>query len=126
MWRFLFVAFLVAHGLVHLAMWVLVPKPHPGKEAPFDPSHSWLLGNQKALASTVAFAVAAILIVAGIGLWAHADWWRVVAAVGLGISFALMVVYFTPWFLFIEAVNARRKPPHRRVPSVPLRAPTVA
>lgn len=49
---------------------------------------------------------AAILIVAGIGLWAHADRWRVVAVAGLSISFALTVLYFTPWFLFIEAVNA--------------------
>lgn len=106
MWRFVFIAFLIAHGLVHLAMWVLVPKPQPGKEAPFDASHSWLLGSQKALASTVAVAVAAILIVAGIGLWAHAEWWRAAAVVGLSISFVLMVVYFTPWFLFIEAVNA--------------------
>ena len=44
MWRFIFIAFLIAHGLVHVAMWVFVPKPAPGKEAPFDASHSWLLG----------------------------------------------------------------------------------
>lgn len=28
------------------------------------------------------------------------------AVAGLSISFALTVLYFTPWFLFIEAVNA--------------------
>jgi hypothetical protein len=106
MWRFIFIAFLIAHGLIHVAMWVFVPKPAPGKEAPFDASYSWLLGNQRALAATVAAATAAVLVVAGIGLWGHADWWRAVAVIGLAASFLLMVVYFTPWFIFIEGVNA--------------------
>jgi hypothetical protein len=106
MWRFLFIGFLVAHGLIHVAMWVLVPKPAPGKEAPFDASHSWLLGNQRALAASVAVVTAAILVAAAGGLWAQTDWWRAAAVVGLASSFLLMVVYFTPWFIFIEAVNA--------------------
>jgi hypothetical protein len=106
MWRFLLIAFLVAHGLVHLVMWVLVPKPEAGKEAPFDASYSWLLGSQKGVAAMVALATAAILIVAGIGLWAQADWWRAAAVVGLAASFGLMVVYFNPWFFVIEGVNA--------------------
>ena len=106
MWRFIFIGFLIAHGLVHVAMWVLVPKPAPGKKAPFDASYSWLLGNQRALAATVAAATAVVLVAAGFGLWAHADWWRDVAVVGLAASFLLMVVYFTPWFIFIEGVNA--------------------
>jgi hypothetical protein len=106
MWRFSFIAFLVAHGLVHLVMWVWVPKPEPGKEPQFDASHSWLLGSQKGVPATVALATAAILIVAGIGLWAQADWWRAAAVVGLAASFGLMVLYFHPWFLFIEGVNA--------------------
>ena len=106
MWRFLFIAFLVAHGLVHLFMWVWVPKPEPGKEPPFDASYSWLLGNQKGVAATVAMATAAILIVAGIALWAEADWWRAAAILGLAVSFGLMVVYLTPWFIFNEGVNA--------------------
>src|SRR5919201_6575633 len=106
MWRFIFIGFLIAHGLVHVAMWVFVPEPAPEKEAPFDASYSWLLGNQRALAASVAIATAAILIVAGFGLWGHADWWRAAAVIGLTASFLLMVVYFTPWFFFIEGVNA--------------------
>ena len=105
MWRFIFIAFLIAHGLVHVAMWILVPKPAPGKEAPFDASYSWLLGNQRALAATVAAATAAVLVTAGFGLWAHAEWWRAAAVIGLAASFLLMVVFFTPWFIFIEGVN---------------------
>ena len=106
MWRFIFIGFLIAHGLIHIAMWVLVPKPAPGKETPFDASHSWLLGDQKALAALLAAATAAILVAAGVGLWVQADWWRAAAVVGLTASFVLMVLYFNRWFTVIEAINA--------------------
>ena len=105
MWRFLFIGFLIAHGFIHVAMWILVPKPAPGKEAPFDASHSWLLGTQKALAASLAAATAAILVAAGVGLLTHADWWRAAAVIGLTASFLLIVVYFNPWFIPIEAIN---------------------
>jgi hypothetical protein len=104
MWRFAFVAFMIAHGGVHAAIWI-TPKPKDGS-APFDPSHSWILGDHRALAVVVALVAGALLVTAGIGLWAHAEWWRLVAVGGLGVSFALMVVFFHPWFLFIQVVNA--------------------
>ncbi|MGH8944930.1 MAG: hypothetical protein ACRDVL_02130 [Acidimicrobiia bacterium] len=95
MWRFLFVAFLVAHGGIHLAIWATPVNP----EVPFDATRSWLLGNQRALAMVLAIAIAAVLVAAGLGLWAHADWWRPVAVVGLAGSLGLMVLFFNPWFL---------------------------
>jgi len=104
MWRLLFIAFLIAHGLVHLAIW-LMPKPADEK-APFDPDHSWLLGDQKAIAVVLAVTAAALLVGGGLGLWSHAGCWRSVAAIGLATSLGLMVVYFNPWYLFIGAVNA--------------------
>lgn len=104
MWRFLFIGFLIAHALVHLAIW-LMPKPS-GEKGPFDPDHSWLLGDQKTVAVLLAVTAAVLLMAGGLGLWAHAGWWRSVAAIGLAASFGLMVVYFNPWYLFIEGVNA--------------------
>jgi hypothetical protein len=104
MWRFLFIGFLIAHGFVHLAIW-LVPKPADQK-APFDPSRSWLLGDQKSVAMVLAVAAAVLLVAGGLGLWVHMDWWRGVAAIGLVMSFGLMVLYFNPWYVFIEVVNA--------------------
>jgi len=104
MWRFLFIGFLVAHALVHLAIW-LMPKP-PDQKAPFDPNHSWLLGDQRTVAVLLAVMAAVLLMAGGLGLWAHAGWWRGVAAIGLVASFGLMVVYFNPWYLFIEGINA--------------------
>jgi lysylphosphatidylglycerol synthetase-like protein (DUF2156 family) len=104
MWRFIFIAFLIAHGLVHLAIW-LMPKPADQK-APFDPDHSWLLGEQKTMAVLLAVSAAALLVAGGFGLWVHADWWRSVAVIGLATSFSLIAVYFNRWYLFIEGVNA--------------------
>jgi hypothetical protein len=94
--------FLIAHGLVHVAIWA--PKYDPEK-APFDASHSWLLGDQRPLARVLAFSAAAILIVAGSALLAQGGWWRPTAVVGLSVSTALLVLYFNRWYLFILAVN---------------------
>jgi hypothetical protein len=55
---------------------------------------------------SLALIAAALQVAAGTGLRAHADWWRTVAVLRLTVSFGLMVLYFHPWFLFIQAVNA--------------------
>jgi len=88
------IGFLIAHGLVHVAIWA--PKCDPAKAA-FDPSHSWLIGDQRPLALVLAFAAAATLVVAGIALWAYGGWWRPTAVVGLSVSTVLLLLYFTPW-----------------------------
>ena len=103
MWRLIFIGFLIAHGAVHAAIWASPKAKAAG--APFDPSHSWLLGSQRGLAIGLALVAAGLLASAGIGLWTHAEWWRGIGTAALGTSFALMVVYFNPWFLPIEAVN---------------------
>ena len=102
MWRVLFILFLIVHAGIHVAIWA-TPRP---KDAAFDASHSWLLGNQRALSVGLALAAAAALLFAAIGLMAHAEWWRPVAVSGLGVSFVLMLVFFHPWFLLAEALNA--------------------
>jgi len=100
--RVLLGVFFIAHGLVHVAIWA--PKYDPAK-VPFDASRSWLLGDQRPLARVLAFAAAAILVVAGIALLAQGGWWRPTALVGLGVSTALLLVYFNRWYLFILALN---------------------
>jgi uncharacterized membrane protein YphA (DoxX/SURF4 family) len=100
--RVLLGLFFIVHGLVHVAIWA--PKYDPAKVS-FDASHSWLLGDRRPLARVLAFAAAAILVVAGIALLTQGGWWRPTAVVGLYVSTALLLVYFTPWYLFILAVN---------------------
>ena len=64
MWRVLFIAYLIAHGAVHLVLW-LRPATADG---PFNPSESWLLGVQRGLAVALAVVAGALLITGGIGL----------------------------------------------------------
>jgi hypothetical protein len=98
MWRYLFIGFLVAHGLVHVAIWA---RPiSRDRKAPFDPGHSWLWGDRRSLALIMAMSAAAFLIVGGALLWVPLASWRLLAVVGL------MIVYFNRRFLFIEVVNA--------------------
>jgi hypothetical protein len=106
--RVLLGLFFIVHGLVHVAIWA--PKYDPAKVS-FDASHSWLLGDRRPLARVLAFAAAAILVVAGIALLTQGGWWRPTAVVGLCVSTALLLVYFTPLVL----VHPRRQPrPDRR------------
>jgi hypothetical protein len=102
MWRVLLIAFLLAHAGIHVAVWASPVKA----DAPFDPGHSWLFGTERTASLIIAVVTAAVIAAAGVGLWAHAEWWRSVAVAGLSASFGLMVVWFTPWFVFIEGVNA--------------------
>jgi len=66
MWRFIFITFLIAHGLVHLVIW-LIPEP-PDQKAPFDPNHSWLLGDLRTMATLLAVTVAVLPMAGGLGL----------------------------------------------------------
>jgi hypothetical protein len=100
--RWLLIVFLIAHGLVHVAIWT--PRYDPEKAA-FDASHSWLIGDRRLLAQVLAFTAAALLVLAGIVLWVQGGWWRPTAVVGLSVSTVLLLLYFTPWYLFILAVN---------------------
>ena len=101
MLRFASIAFLIAHGAIHLAIWA----PPPNPEAPFDVNRSWMLGSQRNLALGLALIAGATLMAAGIGLWVEAGWWRPVAVAGLAGSLVLMTVFFHPWFLPIQLVN---------------------
>ena len=102
MLRVLLIGFLIAHGLVHVAIWAPTYDP---ETSPLDPSRSWLIGDRRALAQVLAFSAAAILVVSGIALWADGGWWRPTAVVGLSISTALLLLYFDRWYLLILAVN---------------------
>ena len=72
MWRVIFIAFLLVHGAIHVAIWATPAAK--AQDAPFDASNSWLLGSQRSVAMIIALAAAALLAAAGIGLWVQADW----------------------------------------------------
>jgi hypothetical protein len=95
--------FLVAHGLVTFGIWAA---PAADK-APFNPRHSWLLGDARTLAVTLAVVAAAALVATGSGFLAHQDWWAAAAVAAGAVAVALMALYFNPWLsagILISAV----------------------
>lgn len=104
MTRFLLGAFVVAHGLVTIGIWSPNPRtvePTP----PMDTSHSWLLGDARAVALALAIAAGIVIAIAGIGFLAHQDWWTVAAIAGGGLSLILFALFFTPWWLAGIAIS---------------------
>ncbi|HSI79395.1 MAG TPA: hypothetical protein VK919_01975 [Solirubrobacterales bacterium] len=93
--------FLIAHGLVHLAVWV-APQP---PEVPFDSRHSWLLGDAGAPSRVLAVAACALFILAGILVVAGAGLGAGLAVAGAVASLALVSLTFNRWFVFAIAVN---------------------
>jgi hypothetical protein len=89
-WRFLVIAFLFGHGAVGTAQVIGVPD-------------SWLFEQKKALGLALTLAAGAAFVIAGAGLWAHADWWRALAVTGAALS--LFVVFFQPVILFGMALD---------------------
>ena len=93
--------FLIAHGLVHLGVW-LAPA---SEDAPFDPRHSWLLGEVPALARLLAVTSCLLLVPAGILLLGHANLAVVFSVAGATVSLLLVLVTFHPWLSFAVAIN---------------------
>jgi hypothetical protein len=93
MLRALLGLFVVAHGLVTFAIWAA---PATDK-APFNPSHSWLLGDARTLAVTLAVVAAAAFVATGGGFLAQQDWWPAAAVAAGAAAVALMALYFNPW-----------------------------
>jgi hypothetical protein len=85
-----FAAFLVAHGLVHIAVW---GSKATAQAQGSDPDHSWLLGDQHSVATSLMAIATALFVVAGVALLFGAEWWSAVALAGAGASLALVGLF---------------------------------
>ena len=95
--------FLVAHGLVHLAIYA-VPAD-PSKPAPFDPSRSWVLVGRgvdavtmRSASAALARVTAAAYAIAGAMLLLGAPW-EAAGAVAAGAGLSLKSLWFHPWLV---------------------------
>lgn len=105
MWEYVFAAFLVAHGLVHLAVW-LAPATD---DAPFRADHSWVLGSgDTPHRVSVAFAAgaAAVFVASGIALLVGATVWVPLAATAAAIGLTVSLLFFNPWLIVDVGINA--------------------
>ena len=92
----------IAHGLITLAIWI----PPPSNDAPMQPSHSWLLGQARLTSLVIAVLAGCTIVVSGIGILTHHDWWVVAGMAGAALSLALYGLFFSPWWLIAIAISA--------------------
>lgn len=109
MTKLLIGGFLIAHGLVHAAVWAT---PKETGAQPFDPTRSWLLGAfgiapgpARTLSIALAVAAATGFVAAGVALFAGSDWWRVIAIVTAAESLPLFLLFFNPWLTLGAAIE---------------------
>lgn len=98
-------AFLIAHGAIHLAVW-LPPAPTEGKpEAPFAPDHSAVLTSVRVsqtvahvISQRLAWVTAVAYIVAGLAVALGSGWTvALLAAAAAVLGLGLKAVFFNPW-----------------------------
>lgn len=88
--RWALIGFLIAHGLVHVAVW---GSAKAAQAQGTIPSHSWVLGDQRALVTGLMIAVTVLFALAGIGLLFHAGWWGPMTVVAASVSLLLVVLF---------------------------------
>lgn len=99
----LLAAFLIAHGAIHLAVW-LPPSPAPEDQAPFAPDHSALLtrthvprGAAHRLAVRLAGTVTVGYVAAGLAVAVGSGWAVGLAAAAAVLGLSLKALYFNRW-----------------------------
>jgi hypothetical protein len=93
--------FFITHGLVTAVIWAAPG----GKDAPFDPAHSWLIGDTRTLALLIGAVVGLALVATGAGMIADAAWWPALAVVAGFAGIVLMTVWFDPWLILGLGIN---------------------
>lgn len=100
----LMAAFLIAHGAVHLAVWLPPPPTDDEHQAPFAPDHSALLTRTRVPQTTshrvavrLAGAAAVLYVVAGLAVALGSVWAVTLAVAAAIVGLALKVLYFNPW-----------------------------
>ena len=107
MWHTVIGLFLVAHGLVTLAIWGPRYRAVPeGKVQPPNPAHSWIFGDTRRFSLILGLAVGLALTLAGLAFLTSQAWWPLMA-VGAGVSSLLLFgIFFTPWWMAGIAISS--------------------
>lgn len=96
--RFLIAAFFVGHGLVHGIMFGLPFSAQASADLPYNPSHSWLIGDTRSLGFGIALVVTVAFVVAAAAYVAGASWWPGATMAAAALSLVLLALYFTRWW----------------------------
>lgn len=93
---------IIAHAVITAVIWTAPLLP----DAPFNPSHSWLLGDSRSIAAPAGVLLALALAATGMGLLLNQPWWAPLGLATGAASVVFMVVYFNPWLSLAVAINA--------------------
>jgi hypothetical protein len=111
MW--LIAAFLIAHGAVHLAVWLAPAQTESEHPAPFAPDHSAVLTRTHVAQSTthltavrLAGAATVAYVLAGLAVAVGSAWAVALAAVAAVTGLALKVLFFNPWLSLGVVIDA--------------------
>lgn len=98
--RALLAVLVFLHGAVHGIMFGLPLIAEVKKDmAPFNPSHSWLLGERPSLAFAFALAVTAAFALAGATYVARASWWPGAMMAASALSLLLLALFASRYFI---------------------------
>jgi hypothetical protein len=100
--RWLAGLFLIAHGVLHMAIWL----PSPTENFPFNAHRSPMFGDVRVAATALAVAAGLAFVVSGGGYLMGQDWWPALALGASAASIVLMLLTFTPWWLVALAIDA--------------------
>jgi hypothetical protein len=102
--RLLLAGFLIAHGLIHPAIYAF-PKD-PDKSVPFDPSHSWAFAaahvaerRARTFSVRVSWLTALLFAGAGIALLVHSSLWVSIAVGAAALGLLGKGLFFHPWLI---------------------------
>lgn len=112
--RLLIGGFLIAHGLVHgLYFAPIPPDAEKAKKWAFHLDRSWLLGRLRigpsALRQIGTFLCVVTMVafmLAGLGVFLGAGWWRLFAAAGAISGLTLFALYWHIWLWIGVLLNA--------------------
>jgi hypothetical protein len=90
MLRWLFAGFLIAHGLVHIAVWA---SQKASVAQGTTPDHSWLLGDRHSVVIALTYVTVGLFAVAGGALILQMELWRVATVVAASVSLTLIALF---------------------------------
>lgn len=93
---------IIAHAVITGVIWAAPLLP----DAPFNPSHSWLLGDSRPVAAPAGLILALALAATGAGLLLNQPWWAPLGLATAAAAAIFTVVYFHPWLSLAVAINA--------------------
>ncbi len=93
---------IIAHAVITGVVWTAPLLP----DAPFNPSHSWLLGDSRPVAGPAGLILALALAATGIGLLLNQPWWAPLGLATGAAAAVFVLVYFNPWLSLAIAINA--------------------